>query len=66
MNKSIIRKIKLNESKSDFAYWQQQPMTARLATLQKIREEFISWKYGDRQGFQRICNVIKHRFSQLV
>jgi|APSaa5957512622_1039677.scaffolds.fasta_scaffold197066_2 hypothetical protein len=61
MNKSIVRKIKLNELKSDFEYWQQQPITSRLATLQKIREEFISWKYGDRQEFQRVYKVIKQK-----
>ncbi len=61
MDKSIIRKIKLHESKSDFQYWQQQPIVSRLEALQKIREEYIGWKYGNRQGFQRICTVIKQK-----
>jgi hypothetical protein len=54
MDKTVIRKIKLENLKSDFEFWQKQPITSRLAALQTIREEYIGWKYDNRQGFQRV------------
>ena len=61
MDKTVIRKIKLKNLKSDFGFWQKQPMTSRLSALQTIREEYIGWKYDNRQGFQRVYSVIKQK-----
>lgn len=61
MDKTIIRRKKLKEKDSDFLYWQQQPMTMRLEALQKIRDEYIGWKYDNRQGFQRVYSVVKQK-----
>ncbi len=61
MDKTIINKTKLKNRRSDFEYWQTQPISSRLATLQKIREEYIGWKYDNRQEFQRIYSVIKQK-----
>jgi hypothetical protein len=61
MDKTIIRKKKLNEKDSDFRYWQQQPIAKRLETLQKIRDEYIGWKYDNRQGFQRVYSIVKQK-----
>ena len=61
MNKTIIKKIKLKDLKSDFAFWQKQPMISRLAALQEIREEYLGWKYDNRQRFQRVYTIIKQK-----
>ena len=45
MDKTIINKTKLKNRRSDFEYWQTQPISSRLATLQKISEEYIGWKW---------------------
>ena len=61
MDKTLINKTKLKILKSDFEYWQRQPISSRLAALQEIREEYIEWKYGNRQEFQRIYYSIKQK-----
>lgn len=61
MDKTLINKTKLKKLKSDFEYWQKQPISSRLAALQEIKEEYIGWKYDNRQEFQRIYSVIKQK-----
>ncbi len=61
MDKTVIRKTKLKNLKSDFEYWQKQPLSSRLAALQEIREEYIRWKYDNRQEFQRVYSIIKQK-----
>lgn len=61
INRSTVRKVKLTENKSDYAYWIRQPETARLAALENIREEYNNWKFHDQQRFQRIYRVIKQK-----
>ena len=50
----IVRKFRVGEEPSDFAYWQTQPYARRLAALEEIRREYIIWKYGSELGFQRV------------
>ena len=59
MDKTLIKKTKLENHENDFEYWQKQPISSRLAALQEIREEYIGWKYDNRQEFQRVYKVIK-------
>ncbi len=54
-----VKKIKVGQQSSDFAYWQTQPYEVRLATLEQIRQEYHRWKYGTEPGFQRVCTIIK-------
>ena len=61
MDKTVVRTIGLHDLKSDFQYWQKQSIASRLVALQKIREEYIGWKYDNRQGFQRVCRVINQK-----
>jgi len=61
MDKTAVRTIKLHDLKSDFQYWQKQSVTSRLEALQTIREEYIGWKYDNRQEFQRVCRVVKQK-----
>ena len=38
--KQTYTKVKINEQKSDFAYWQTQSYQARLSALEQIRQEY--------------------------
>lgn len=53
------KKVKLGESQSDFEYWQSQPPEKRMEALEKIRTEYIIWKYGSYPRFQRVYRIIK-------
>ncbi len=57
--KPVYSKVGLHSQKSDFAYWQTQPYTARLAALEQIRQEYHRWKYGAEPGFQRVYKIVK-------
>lgn len=57
VDRNVIRKVKINENRSDF--WQNQPYALRLETLENIREEYNRWKYGSQPGFQRVLSIIK-------
>jgi len=61
VNRSIINKVKITEEKSDYSYWLNQPVEARLEALESIREEYNNWKFHDQQGFQRIYRVVKQK-----
>ena len=55
----VARKMRLSDQPTDFAYWQSRPYAERLATLEQIRREYISWKYGSEPGFQRVYTITK-------
>ena len=59
MDKTVVRKFKLGEEPTDFAYWQSRPMEERLRTLETIRREYHQWRYGAEPEFQRVCRVVK-------
>jgi len=61
VNRSMVRKLKLKEEKSDYLYWANQPVAARLGALESIREEYNNWKFHDQQRFQRVYRVIKQK-----
>lgn len=50
-------KVSLFEQASDFAYWQSQPCEARLAALERIRQEYHLWKYGAEPRLQRVYSI---------
>jgi hypothetical protein len=50
-------RVSLFEQKSDFAYWQSQPYEARLAALERIRQEYHRWRYGAEPRLQRVYSV---------
>lgn len=54
-----VRKVRMYERHTDFAYWQTQPYTARLETLEHIRRDYHRWKYGAEPRLQRVCAVVK-------
>ncbi len=61
VNRSIVNKIKLTEKRSDYSYWVNQSIEARLDALESLREEFNNWKFNDQQRFQRVYRVIKQK-----
>ena len=61
VNRSIIKKIKLTEEKSDHSYWANHSIDARFDALESMREEYNNWKFHDQQGFQRVYRVIKQK-----
>ncbi len=55
------RIIRLREKHTDFAYWQAQPVHARLEALETIRREYHLWKYGAEPRLQRVCTIVKRQ-----
>ena len=63
--KKIIRIIKKKDKESDFDFWQTQSYRARLETLENIRSEYNTWKYGDKQRFQYVISIIKRKGNEI-
>ncbi len=61
LDKTFIRKGNIKEQGNDFQFWQSRPYEIRLATIEQIRNEYNSWKYGIEQGFQRVFKIIKRK-----
>ncbi len=61
IDKTFVRKGKLKEQGNDFEFWQTQSYEARLAVVEQIREEYNIWRYGSKQGFQRIYRIVKRK-----
>lgn len=59
VDRSVVKKIKIEKAENDFKHWQLRPYSERLETLEFIRSEYNSWKYGNQPGFQRVYKVIK-------
>jgi hypothetical protein len=57
--KKIVTKLKLNDKKTDAAYWRTQSYAVRLAALEEIRQEYHHWRYGAEPGFQRVYTIVK-------
>jgi len=57
--KKVVRKLRIQDEKSDFLYWQSQPPLKRIEALEKIRTEYITWKYDTQPRFQRVYRIIK-------
>ena len=61
IDRTFVRKGKLKEQGNDFLFWQKQSYVKRLETIEDIRKEYNSWKYGNEQGFQRVYTIIKRK-----
>lgn len=61
VDRTSVRKIKIEEAQNDFLYWQGQPYEKRLEALESISREYNSWKYGEDQEFQRVYRIIKQK-----
>ena len=54
-----VRRVKVDQQGTDFAYWQTQSYQARSAALEQIRQEYHGWEYGTQPGFQRVYTIVK-------
>lgn len=61
MMDKVVKKYKINEQPNDFTFWQSKSFEERLATLEQIREEYNSWRYDVKQGFQRVYRIVKRQ-----
>jgi hypothetical protein len=59
MDKTFVRKGKLNDQGNDLEYWLSRPPEERLAQLERIRQEYNAWKYGPDIEFQRVYRIVK-------
>ena len=69
MNRMIVpvfRKVSLHQSRSDFSYWQSQPLEARITVLEEIRRDYQIWLDSQQKdptdvqsGFQRVYRIVK-------
>jgi hypothetical protein len=61
MDKTAIKILKIDEVKSDFAFWQTRPFEERLAALESIRNDYIKWAYDIQPGFQRVYRIVEQQ-----
>ena len=54
-----VKKYKISEQPSDFAFWQSKSYDERIDALEQIRKEFNEWRYSAEQRFQRVYRIIK-------
>jgi len=59
MDKKAIKILDLNSKENDFKFWQTQTFEKRLEALEQLRTQFIIWKYGTEQGFQRVYRIVE-------
>ncbi len=59
VDKNTLKIVDLNSKENDFKFWQNQSIEKRLETLEQLRLQFIIWKYGSEQGFQRVYRIIE-------
>lgn len=59
VDRTVVRKVKIDEAPSDLSYWLSQSYEERLAALEAIRTDYIKWKYDSRPGFQRVYRIIE-------
>lgn len=55
----VINKIDLKKQKSDFSYWQKQPLAKRLEALEEIRQQYHQYKYNAEPRFQRVYTIVE-------
>lgn len=54
-----VTKIDMKASKTNAVYWRTQPYALRLAALEALRQDFMTWKYGAQPRFQRVYSIVK-------
>ena len=57
--KKIVRIVKKGNDDSNLLYWLSLNYDDRLKELETIRQQVNQWKYGSRQGFQRVYRIVK-------
>ncbi len=57
IDRNALKITDLYSKENDFKYWQTQPIEKRLETLEELRMQYIIWKYGTEQRFQRVYRI---------
>jgi hypothetical protein len=57
--KKVVTKVRLNDKKTDKAYWRERSYTERLAALEEIRQEYHQWKYSGESRMQKAVKIIR-------
>ena len=58
----VVTKRTLKETSSSLEYWLSRPASERLAAIEKLRQQYIKFKYKDVQPqLQRVCRIIKQK-----
>ncbi len=60
IDRSAVNIVCTEEAPSDFAFWQTQSYEQRLRTLETIRREYHTWKYGTQPRLQRVYRIVEH------
>ena len=55
----VVKVVQLKDKNTDFDYWRQQSVIDRLETIEEIRLEYHSWRYGGEPRLQRVCSIVK-------
>jgi len=58
IDKTIIRKGNIKEQGNDFLFWQSQPFELRLSTVEEIRVEYNTFKYGFNKDFNEFIALL--------
>jgi hypothetical protein len=58
-DKTQVKIVVRENQPNDWAYWQSQSEVKRLMALEKIRQEYNTWKYGTGLQFQRVYRIVK-------
>lgn len=61
VDRTAVAIFKKGEEPSDVLYWLSRPAIERIATLEQIRLEYNTWKYGIEQGFQRVYRITEQK-----
>ncbi|MEZ4768633.1 MAG: hypothetical protein R2844_09430 [Caldilineales bacterium] len=54
----VVRKVRLTEQTSDYAFWQTQSFEARLAALEEIRREYHGWTDETERDFREFIESL--------
>ena len=65
IDRTAVKRVKFDEAKSNFAYWQTRSHEDRLLTLESIRKKYINQAYDTQPGFQRVYSIINSSFAPL-
>lgn len=57
----VVKKYKLSEQPTDFAFWQSRSPQERIDALERIRQEYHAWRGNAEQGFCRVYRIIKQQ-----
>ena len=54
----VVRKKPLSEPDRDVRYWRRRTVAARVAQVEKLRRQYILWKYGTYPPLERVVQII--------